>query len=304
MENRGVLVGSIIFVFASFFLMIAGLVYESYKAKQMRQLALSIKTETETVEVAATQDFSMYKTLVGDDGREMVQISEGPFVMGSRDNDSDPDEKPEHQVYLKAYFLDKNEVRQDAYERFAKMTKRLKRKIEVFEDDPAKLLKAENPMIAVTWDDADAYCKWAGKRLPTEAEWEKAARGEGKRRYPWGDEFVAGYANIDGNDDGFRYLAPPGSFESGRSPYGTYDMTGNVGEWVADFYDENYYKKSPYRDPKGPDQGEQRIIRGGSWRETKRNVRSSKRFQAKPWRHDITVGFRCAKDIEVDVLAK
>ena len=304
MENRGVLIGSIIFVFASFILMIGALVYESYKSKQMRQLAASITTETKAVEVAAAQDFSMYKTLVGDDGREMVQISEGPFVMGSRDNDSDPDEKPEHQVYLKSYFLDKHEVAQDAYERFAKMTKRLKRKIEVFEDDPAKLLKPENPMIAVTWDDAEAYCKWAGKRLPTEAEWEKAARGEGKRRYPWGEEFVVGYANIDGNEDGYRYLAPPGSFESGRSPYGIYDLTGNVGEWVADFYDENSYRKSVYRDPKGPDQGEQRIIRGGSWRETKRNVRASKRFQAKPWRHDITVGFRCAKDIEADGSAK
>src|SRR5574340_1245826 len=300
MENRGVLIGSIIFVFASFILMIAALVYESYKAKQMRQLALSLKTETTVVEAAAAQDFSMYKTLVGDDGREMVQISEGPFVMGSRDNDSDPDEKPEHQVYLKAYFFDKNEVTQYAYDRFAKMTKRAKRKIEVFEDDPTKLLKAEQPMIAVTWEDAEAYCKWAGKRLPTEAEWEKAARGEGKRRYPWGDEFVVCYANIDGNEDAFRYLAPPGSFESGRSPYGIYDMTGNVGEWVSDFYDENYYRKSPYRDPKGPEQGDQHVIRGGSWRETKRNVRASRRFQAKPWRHDVTVGFRCAKEVDAD----
>ncbi|WHZ24993.1 MAG: Sulfatase modifying factor 1 precursor (C-alpha-formyglycine- generating enzyme 1) [Nitrospira sp.] len=300
MENRGVLIGSIIFVFASFILMIAALVYESYKAKQMRQLALSIKTETKVVEAAAAQDFSMYKTLVGDDGREMVQISEGPFVMGSRDNDSDPDEKPEHQVYLKAYFIDKNEVTQYAYDRFAKMTKRGKRRIEVFEDDPAKLLKPEYPMIAATWEDAEAYCKWAGKRLPTEAEWEKAARGEGKRRYPWGDEFVVSYANIDGNEDAFRYLAPPGSFESGRSPYGVYDMTGNVGEWVSDFYDENYYRKSPYRDPKGPEQGDQHVIRGGSWRETKRNVRASKRFQAKPWRHDVTVGFRCAKDVDAE----
>ena len=101
MENRGVLIGSIIFVFASFFLMIGALVYESYKAKQMRQLALSITTEAKVVAAPAAQDFSVYKTLVGDDGREMVQISEGPFVMGSRDNDSDPDEKPEHQAYWK-----------------------------------------------------------------------------------------------------------------------------------------------------------------------------------------------------------
>jgi formylglycine-generating enzyme required for sulfatase activity len=304
MENRSVLIGSIIFVFGSFIAMIVGLVYESYKAKQMRELALSIKTETKATVVASKQDFSMYKTIIGDDGREMVQIAEGPFVMGSRDNDSDPDEKPEHQLYLKAYFIDKKEVSQEEYDRFAKMTRRIKRKIEVFEDDPAKLLKPENPVIAVTWDDAEAYCRWAGKRLPTEAEWEKAARGEAKRRYPWGDEFIVGYANIDGTEDGYQYLAAPGSFESGRSPYGVYDMTGNVAEWVADYYDENYYQKAPYRDPKGPDQGEQRVIRGGSWRETKRNARPSKRFQAKPWRHDITIGFRCAKDPETDLLTK
>lgn len=303
MENRGVLIGSIIFVFGSFILMIGGLVYESYKAKQLRQQVLSITTEVKPVAAAAAQDFSMYKTLVGDDGRDMVQVSEGPFVMGSRDNDSDPDEKPEHQVYLKAYFLDRHEVTQDAYDRFARMTKRIKRKIEVFEEDPVKLLKPEYPMIAVTWDDAEAYCKWAGKRLPTEAEWEKAARGEGSVAMPgvmslWWDTRTS----MEMRTDFVIWL--PGSFESGRSPYGIYDMTGNVGEWVADFYDENSYRGSPYRDPKGPDQGEQRVIRGGSWRETKRNVRSSKRFQAKPWRHDITVGFRCAKDIEADVVVK
>lgn len=304
MENRSVLIGSIVFVFASFILMIVGLVYESYKAKQMRQRALAIQAEPTVKAPIVQQDFSMYKTVVGDDGREMVQVPEGPFVMGSRGDDSDPDEKPEHQVYLKPYYIDVKEVSQSEYERFSKMTRRPKRRIEVFEDDPAKLLQPDLPAIAVTWDDAVAYCKWAGKRLPTEAEWEKAARGEGKRRYPWGNDFAPGYANIDGSEDGFRYLAPPGSLDSGRSPYGLYDMAGNVGEWVADSYEENFYQKSPYRDPTGPDQGEQKVIRGGSWRETKKNVRSSKRFQAKPWRHDITVGFRCAKDVETDELAK
>lgn len=294
MENRAVLIGSIVFVFASFILMIVMLVYESYKSKQMRKLAESVVTESRPEPAAATVDYSMYKTLVGDDDRLMVQIPEGPFVMGS--NDGDPDEAPEHQVYLQTFYLDQKEVTQAEYERFVKMTKRGKPFIPVFEDDQAKILKPNLPAMGMSWSDAVAYCRWAGKRLPTEAEWEKAARGESRRRYPWGKEFVSGRANIDGDEDGFRYLANPGSFESGRSPYGHYDMTGNVAEWVADTYDETYYKKTPYRNPPGPEDGEHKVIRGGSWRETPLNARVTKRFQAKLWRTDTTIGIRCAKD--------
>jgi formylglycine-generating enzyme required for sulfatase activity len=106
-------------------------------------------------------------------------------------------------------------------------------------------------------------------------------------------------ANVDGSEDGYKYLAPPGSFEAGRSPYGLYDMTGNIAEWVNDTYDEGYYKKSPYRDPKGPEGGgELRVVRGGSWRETEHNARLSKRFAAKHWRTDITIGIRCASDLD------
>lgn len=241
----------------------------------------------------------MYKTRIGDEGREMVQVPEGPFIMGSKDGD--PDEAPERQIFLTAFYLDKKEVSQEEYARFAKMTKRPLPKIEVFEDDQSKLLKPEFVAMSVTWDEAGAYCKWAGKRLPTEAEWEKAGRGEGKRKYAWGDTFVSGRANanVDGSEDGYRYLAPPGSFESGRSPYGIYDMTGNVAEWVADSYSEDYYQKAPYRDPKGPEAAEDlKVVRGGSWRETEHNARLSKRFTAKHWRTDITIGFRCASDME------
>lgn len=294
MENRAVLIGSIVFVFASFILMIAGLVYESYKSKRMRELAATIKTENRPVMTVAKQDYSMYKTLVGDDGREMVQVPEGPFRMGS--TEGDPDEAPEHQVYLGTYYIDLREVTQAEYERFVKMTKRGKPFVPVFEDDISKIKKPELPAIGMSWSDAAAYCKWAGKRLPTEAEWEKAARGEGRRRYPWGDDFGVGHANVDGEEDGFKYLAPPGSFESGRSPYGVYDMAGNVAEWVADNYDEHYYQKTPYRNPKGPEEGEHKVIRGGSWRETPHGTRVSKRFQARMWRTDSTIGFRCAKD--------
>jgi formylglycine-generating enzyme required for sulfatase activity len=302
MENRAVLYGSIIFVFASFILMIVGLVWESHKAKQQRLLALSIKSETKPTATVAPRDYAIYKTLVGDEGREMVMIPEGPFTMGSRDGD--PDEAPEHQVYLSAYYIDKKEVTQGEYERYMKMTKRGKPFVPVFEDDIAKITKPDLPAIGMSWTDADAYCRWAGKRLPTEAEWEKAARGEDRRRYPWGNEFGLGHANVNGDEDGFQYLAPPGSFESGRSPYGLYDMTGNVAEWVADSYEEHYYSKSPYRDPKGPEEGQNKIIRGGSWRETEHNARIPKRFQARMWRTDSTIGIRCARDIDSTAASK
>ena len=238
----------------------------------------------------------MYKTKIGDEGRDMVQVPEGPFIMGSKDGD--PDELPERQVFLSAFYIDRREVSQEEYARFAKMTKRPLPKIEVFEDDQSKLLQSEFAAMSMSWDEAAAYCKWAGKRLPTEAEWEKAGRGEGKRKYAWGDTMKTGRANanLDGSEDGYRYLAPPGSFEPGRSPYGIHDMTGNVAEWVADSYDEHYYQKAPYRDPKGPDRADLKVVRGGSWRETEHNARLSKRFAAKAWRTDITIGFRCASD--------
>jgi formylglycine-generating enzyme len=296
MENKGVLIGSIVFVFASFILMIAGLVYESYRAKQQRELAASIVMEKKVLATAAPRDFSIYKTIVGDDGREMVEIPEGPFTMGS--SEGDPDEAPEHQVYLPTFYMDKKEVTQAEYDRFVRATKRGKPFVPVFEDDQAKILKPDLPAIGMSWSDADAYCRWAGKRLPTEAEWEKAGRGERKRRYPWGDELEIGHANVDGDEDGFKYLAPPGSFESGRSPYGLYDMTGNVAEWVADTYDEHYYQKMPYRNPQGPEEGTHKVIRGGSWRETRHTARVSKRFQAKMWRTDSTIGIRCAKSAD------
>jgi formylglycine-generating enzyme required for sulfatase activity len=300
MENKGVLVGSIIFVFGAFVLMISLLVYESYKAKQMKAFASSIKTEARPAQTSAPSlDYSMYKTKIGDEGRAMVQVPEGPFIMGSKDGD--PDEVPERQVFLSGFYIDLKEVSQEEYARFAKMTRRSLPKIEVFEDDQSKLLQPEFAAMSMTWDEAAAYCKWAGKRLPTEAEWEKAGRGEGRRKYAWGDTVRNGRANanLDGSEDGYRYLAPPGSFEVGRSPYGIYDMTGNVAEWVVDSYDEHYYQKAPFRDPKGPERADLKVVRGGSWRETEHNARLSKRFAAKAWRTDITIGFRCASDMEV-----
>lgn len=296
MENQRVLIGSILFVFGSFIMMIVMLIVMTYKGKaDLEELSAGQLANVRVLQSMPTQDFSMYKIFVGDDDREMVEIPEGPFTMGI--GDGDPDEGPSHPVYLQTFYIDLTEVTQADYDRYIKMTKRDKPKVPVFEDDVTKLIGLDYPVVAVTWNDAFGYCRWAGKRLPTEAEWEKAARGEGKRRYPWGDKFEYQFANVDGEEDGFQFLAPVGSFEVGRSPFGLYDATGNVAEWVMDSYAPDYYQQAPYRDPPGPkDQDENKVIRGGSWRESRIGARVTKRFAAKMWRNDASVGFRCAKD--------
>jgi formylglycine-generating enzyme required for sulfatase activity len=280
--------------FGAFFLMAISMMVLSRHSAKNKELLAQIPATPQEPASAVSTDFSLYKTIVGDEGREMIEIPEGPFKMGSQEGDYD--EAPEHQIYLSTFYIDKYEVTQGEYERFVKMTKRGKPFVPVFDDDPSKILKPELAAMGMSWLDAAAYCQWGGKRLPTEAEWEKAAKGEGNRKYPWGDTIGPKYANLDGDEDGYKYLAPPGKFEAGRSYYGLYDMAGNVAEWVADTYDDKYYSKTPYRNPKGPEEGQNRVIRGGSWREYPNGARVSKRFQAKIWRTDATIGFRCAKD--------
>ncbi len=221
MKDKWLMIG-VVATFGAFFLMIVSMMSLSrHSAKNKELLARAPSTPQQTVPTAAA-DFSLYKTIVGDDGREMVEVPEGPFKMGS--NNGDYDEAPEHQVYLATFYIDKYEVTQAEYDRFVRATKRGKPFVPVFDDDISKILKPELAAMGMSWSDAAAYCQWAGKRLPTEAEWEKAAKGEGNRKYPWGDTLTPMHANLDGEEDGYKYLAPPGKFEAGRSPYGLYDM--------------------------------------------------------------------------------
>jgi len=205
---------------------------------------------------------SMYydKSRLGKSANKMVLIPGGEFIMGT--NDRLPDESPEYHVTLPAYYIDKYEVTNLQYKQFIDATNR--KSPEHFRNRTFPDGKADHPVTNVTWFDADAYCKWRGERLPTEEEWEKAARGKTGRPYPWGDNFEVTRANtpqrwqmLDQPGD----TTPVGSFPSGVSPYGIYDMSGNVWEWTASWYTphpgnthitENYGEKY-------------KVLKGGSW---------------------------------------
>ncbi|MEO0206909.1 MAG: formylglycine-generating enzyme family protein [candidate division WOR-3 bacterium] len=223
----------------------------------------------------------------------MVLIPGGYFIMGS----DSIGESPKHKVWIDTLYLDKYEVTNRQYLEFVKATGHPK---PAFIKDSC-LNNPNQPVVGVSYFDALCYAKWAGKRLPTEAEWEYAARGGlVEKEYPWGDEPPFRKCNYapEGNfeADGFRYTSPVGKFAPNN--FGLYDMAGNVWEWCADFYDTTFYRLSPDKNPTGPDSGYTRVLRGGSWLSINpRHLKCSSRMGLKPFVQDRYYGFRCAKDV-------
>jgi formylglycine-generating enzyme required for sulfatase activity len=220
----------------------------------------------------------------------MADIPAGPFTMGS--DKGGPDETPVHQVDLPAYQIDKFEVTNADFARFAEATgykTDLERAGGQSWRDFAEG-KDNHPVVKVTWNDAKAFCEWAGKRLPTEAEWEKAARGTDGRSYPWGNDWDPKKANV--KEASLRGTTAVGSFAAGASPYGVMDMAGNVGEWMADWYQP--YPGSTYKDPYF---GEKfKVTRGGGWFDEAAQVRTTSRNAADPAKTaNDDLGFRCAR---------
>ncbi len=284
------------------------------------------------------------------DGMTMVHIPAGEFAMGSNLVESIvlsgtlfdgnfkifvfPDQRPKHVVYLDEFWIDQTEVTVGMFKKFVEATgyqttAERERWGKPWRDQPKELewpriegtdwlhpqgpnsaAQDDHPVVQVSWEDAAAYAAWVGGDLPTEAQWEKAARGSDERRYPWGDDFVGTRLNYgDKNcpvgrwrdprfDDGFAYTAPVGSFPSGASPYGILDMAGNVWEWVQDWYDKDYYGVSPYRNPRGPKTGLVKVLRGGSWYDGEPDgwVNSLVRHQNEVTDRYEDVGFRCCFD--------
>jgi formylglycine-generating enzyme len=245
------------------------------------------------------------RTVASTDASPMIVIPAGPFPMGvpPGDRDGGRDEYPRHEVYLDAYAIDTYEVTNGRYWDFVKATgHRIPQNPRnptrnLWEGDRITESLADRPVVNVDWSDADAYCKWAGKRLPTEAEWEKAAKGNHDWRFPWGNvEPTAKHLNYSQQWIGEKTLMPVGSYEAGKSPYGLYDMAGNVWEWVNDWYDAHYYEKSPNKNPKGPEKGTKRVLRGSGWQNETPTVRIFTRVESDPTMRNESTGFRCARD--------
>ena len=229
----------------------------------------------------------------------MVLIPAGSFQMGRSKVTADDkttmrpqvllDDRPVHTVKLAAYYLDTHEVTQAQYAEFVKATKRATPYHWTGGVVPAGT--GAVPAYNVSWEDARGYCKWRGRRLPTEAEWERAARGGLEAAdYPWGDKYDAKQA---------RHNTETGPAEGGRhapNGFGLYDMAGGISEWTADWFEREYYKRSPAENPKGPETGSYRVIRGGAWSDQGKRITVFFRNWVRPTQKQPNIGFRCAKD--------
>jgi formylglycine-generating enzyme required for sulfatase activity len=220
------------------------------------------------------------------DGMPQALIPAGAFLIGSPDDDKDayPSEKPRRQIYLSAYWIDLHPVTGGQYKKFCDATGHDMPK------DLPEWNKPEHPVVMVSWDNATGYASWAGARLPSEAEYEKAARGGATTRYPWGDVWSAAMAN-GGN-------ARPATTNVCSYPangFGLYDMIGNVWEWCQDLFDAGWYKAMPDHDPVNTEKGIRRVLRGGSWNGFAGGLRVAYRNHNRPFLDFEDAGFRCAE---------
>ena len=250
---------------------------------------------------------------IKDDTKEnMIFIPEGSFTMGFKiENDhewGDMDEEPVHQVTLSSYWIDKYEVTSSNFSKFLNENKNeAHRFIEItssvtvqFDDNVYQPRKGlENyPVNRVSWFGADAYCKWKEKRLPTEAEWEKAARGTDQRIFPWGNEFPDNSRvtfRRKFSEKGFQVMEPVEGMKNGISPFRVHQMAGNVWEWVSDWFDATAYQDENRIDPKGPESGISKVLRGGNWYYKAYYMRTTYRFNERPDIFKVWQGFRCAR---------
>ena len=222
------------------------------------------------------------------DGAVVVRVSAGEFLMGSLEDEGEPRERPQHRVHVSEFLIDKTEVTWRQFRKYAESTgKPLPRA-------PAWGTPDDYAASNILWAEANAYCDWVGGRLPTEAEWEKAARGTDGRKYSWGNEWDPDRCNSW--EGGPHRPESVGSYPDCLSPYGVLDMPGSVWEWCADWYGESYYSESPSSDPKGPASSSFRVLRGAGWLNQSTWLRPAYRYRGDLTSRNVHTGFRCAQD--------
>jgi formylglycine-generating enzyme len=224
-------------------------------------------------------------------------------MMGSPEGVGFPDEHPQHRVTLPGFWIDKTEVTNERYDKFAAAIAKSGDHSKCSPDEPAQRDHApfrlrtggsngpRQPVAGVDWYDAYAYAAWVGERLPTEAQWEKAARGTDGREYPWGDDWDS--SKCSWSNTGQAVTVDVGSYPQGASPCGCLDMAGNVSEWCADWYAEGYYASSPTKNPPGPAEGTERVLRGGCSVNLPDYLCSAVRLGFIPGGRNLDNGFRC-----------
>ena len=258
-----------------------------YKAASTKQIAHTIQITTDKESIVETlQDESPSRII---NLKNMVKIQAGDFWMGSSGSKND-NAKPRHKVHLSTYYIDKYLVTNKEYRLFIKENNYPE---PTLWSDP-QFNKDDQPVVGVSWNDALEYAKWIGKRLPTEAEWERAAKGDDNRDYPWGDNDEDDRANVDDENDCTTIV---GQYPKGISPFGCFDMIGNVWEWCFDWFDENYYKSSPFENPKSSKRRAKKVVRGGAFDSyLSFNATTAFRFFFDPSIKSMKVGFRCVAD--------
>ena len=289
---------------------------ESTASTLPQETATATQTEIPPSTTPSPAETSMPETVKISltDGMTQLYIPAGTFIMGGLDVYQESDELPAHGIYLNAFWIDQVEVTNGMYN-LCVQTGLCRPPARISSDNRLEYFGnpefQDYPVVHIAWYDANAYCQWAGRRLPTEAEWEHAARGDDKRNYPWGDELPNEYNSNSVNIVGDTSRV--GSYAEGASPFGVLDMAGNVWEWVADRYKPNYYKISPAENPAGPTQetvfNNLRVLRGGSYQDDGIILRLANRsFLAGPnpltqptdeayyGRSSVKIGFRCAND--------
>jgi eukaryotic-like serine/threonine-protein kinase len=277
---------------------------------------------TPTMTPAPSPTTGLANRLIGNDGVEMLLVPAGDFIMGSTSSDVDlavslcrqsgnscprnyfTNEMPRRTVYVSNFYMDATEITNDQYRACVNARVCTPPSDSGAPDARYQVNNYYNlsrygnyPVVRIRWEDAQTYCQWVGRRLPTEAEWEKAARGTDGRLFPWGNSFDSRRANTE--DGGGDRSQPVASYPDGRSPYGIYDMAGNVWEYVADWYSDAYYENAPNRDPQGPTSGSARVLRGGSYSDFQEYARVTNR--GTPHAGSIRSGFRgfrCAQSAD------